>query len=124
MQNDTWDDRTAMHVTEHSNNVTASLQSSWKTISGVMTFSDDEDDVTWEVPRVCTTASILYAKIRALTPGQNDAIKNDITVFQLRVLLFYTIRSRKTFLATKLFLLIADCTISHQKPQVPRKHKL
>jgi len=32
------DDRTATHITEHSNNVTAALQPSWKTISVAMKF--------------------------------------------------------------------------------------
>ena len=39
-----FDDRTATHITEHSNNVTAALQSSWKTISVAMKFVDDDDD--------------------------------------------------------------------------------
>ena len=37
------DDRTATHITEHSNNVTAALQSSWKTISVAMKFVDDDE---------------------------------------------------------------------------------
>ena len=36
--------RTATHITEHSNNVTAALQSSWKTISVAMKFVDDDAD--------------------------------------------------------------------------------
>jgi hypothetical protein len=42
-----------MHATEHSNNVTAALQSSWRTISAVMTLVDDDDEDNTKVCNTC-----------------------------------------------------------------------